>query len=620
MPSEQQLSDVLSEFARTLVTDFPIQGILDRLVQRIVDVLPITAAGVTLIAPGLSPRYLAASNNAAFRFEQLQTELGQGPCVEAYLTGEAVAIPDLRSDARFPEFSRRAVQEGLAAVFTFPLRNGRMQLGALDIYRDEPGPLTARTLAAAQTLADVAAAYLLNAQARADLQASSDRSRETSLHDPLTGLPNRVLLLERLGQALLRGGRTGHLTAVLFADLDQFKAVNDMYGHSVGDELLIAVASRVTRQLRPTDSVARLSGDEFVILCEDLVAASDAEVIAARVGEAIARPFKLSVGQVEATVSIGMALSDREDDLPEDLLHSADSAMYQAKRKGGAGHQVVDLAEQRLVDERVSLRHDLRRACKEGQLRTVYQPIVRTADGRITGVEALVRWDHPLRGPVPPSTLIPLAEQSGIITEIGQWVLERACLDRHRWAHHVPDDFEMAVNVSAYQLMSPGFAETVANVLRGTGTDAGVLTLEVTESVFIQDSERAMVVFGELKLLGVKLALDDFGTGYCALSYLRQFPVDIVKIDQGFVATLGADASSAAIVAAVVELAHLLGLSVVAEGIETVAQHDQVAALHCDSSQGYYFARPMAADAMDELMSAGAGGVNPRLPVPAETA
>ncbi len=609
MPDEEQLSEVLSEFARTLATDFPIQAILDHLVKRIVDVLPISAAGVTLIAPGTKPRYVAASSEAAFRFERLQTELGEGPCLEAYHTGRAVAVADLNCEDRFPNFAARAVEEGLVGVFTFPLHHGQERMGSLDLYRTSPGALSAASMTAAQTLADVAAAYLLNAEARAELRASADRSRETSLHDALTGLPNRVLFLERLDHAVLRARRSGTTAAVLYVDLDRFKAVNDQHGHGVGDELLVAVAERLTAVLRPGDTLARLSGDEFVVLCEDLDAEATVARIATRIGAAVSAPFVLSARKVEITASVGIAFSGRGDQLSERLLEDADAAMYQAKRKGGARQQIMDLRERDRGAQLADLERDLHGAPRRGELRTEYQPIVDTRDGRIAGVEALLRWDHPSRGLVTPTVLVPLAEQSGLITEIGRWVLEQACPDRHRWKNGDTDVLTMSVNVSAHQLMSPDYAAGVAAVLARTDTEPRLVTLEMTESVFVQDSERALVVLNELKHLGVTLALDDFGTGYSSLSYLKRFPIDIVKIDRGFVADMEYDGASQAIVSAVIELAHTLGLTVIAEGVETAAQHTQLAALGCDSCQGYYFARPMPAADLDVLMRQRVGEV-----------
>ena len=603
MPNEKQLSNVLREFARTMLTDFPIQGILDHLVLRIVDVLPITAAGVSLISSNLAPGYVAASNDAALLYEELQTELKEGPCLEAYQTGQAVSVPDLRDELRFPRFAEEALAAGMMAVFTFPLHHDDEQLGALDLYRDTPGSMDEAQMEAAQTLADVAAAYLINAQARADLRDSSDRSREKALHDALTGLPNRVLLLERLDHAVLRGRRSNKLAAVLFADLDQFKLVNDMYGHAVGDELLIAVAGRLIAVLRPGDTLARMSGDEFVILCEDLDKPAEIEAIAARVVDAIATPFILSGVRVEVTASVGIAYSGRGDLLSSQLLLDADTVMYQAKRSGGAHHQVIDLRERHLASERINMERQLRGAHRRGELRTEYQPVVETRDGRITGVEALVRWAHPSGSLVLPAVLVPLAEQSGLITQIGRWVLERACPDRNRWpATGLDEELTMAVNVSAHQLMSPDFLAAVGTVLRESGTDPRLLTLEMTESVFLQDSERAQVVLSELKRIGVNLALDDFGTGYSSLNYLKKFPIDIVKIDQGFVADMTNDSASHAIVSAVIELAHMLGMTVVAEGVETVEQRDQLASLGCDYCQGFYFARPMPAEDLDALM------------------
>jgi diguanylate cyclase (GGDEF)-like protein len=608
------LSDVLSEFARTMLTDFPIQGILDRLVKRIVDVMPVTAAGVTLISAELDPRYIAASNESALRFEELQTELGEGPCLAAYHTGEAVSVPDLRAMEWFPNFSPRALSAGLAAVFSFPLHQADLQLGALDLYRDTAGPLSADSMVAAQTLADVASAYVISAQARTDLQTSSDLARDAALHDSLTGLPNRVLMLERLEHARRRGRRSRKTSAVFFLDLDRFKLVNDTYGHHVGNELLVAVAERLTTVLRPGDSLARLASDEFVILCEDLDDSTQAGAIAARFDAALALPFVLSDVEVNMTASIGIAFTSRGAESPEELLHDADLAMYRTKRRRGAVHQAFDLSELHLVEDHDRLEHALPGAAQRGELHLAYQPIVAAADGQLTGVEALLRWTLPSRGLVQPTVLIPLAEQSGQIIDIGRWVLEQAWSDRHRWQHGRAEDLSVSVNVSAHQLMSAGFADTVAAVLDSASTKPGLLTLEVTESVFVSDGERALFVLNDLKDIGVKLALDDFGTGYSSLGYLRRFPVDTVKVDREFVANLAHDPASHTIVTAVIGLAHGLGMTVVSEGVETAEQHRELTALGCDSCQGFYFARPMSASSLDALIRHRVEGSEWRLP------
>jgi EAL domain-containing protein (putative c-di-GMP-specific phosphodiesterase class I) len=315
------------------------------------------------------------------------------------------------------------------------------------------------------------------------------------------------------------------------------------------------------------------------------------------------------------TASVGIAHSGPGDQLSEELLKDADTAMYQAKRSGGDQHQIIDLREKHLAAQRASLEHELHGAPARGELRTEYQPIVNTRDGRITGVEALLRWAHPARGVVRPTLLVPLAEKSGLITEIGHWVLEQACADLRHWQNrHQADDLTISVNVSAHQLMAPGYAARVAAVLSDTDIDPKLVTLEMTESVFVQDSERALVVLDELKHLGVRLALDDFGTGYSSLNYLKRFPIEIVKIDQGFVADMQQDHASHAIVFAVVELAHRLGMTVVAEGVETAEQHKKLASLGCDSCQGYYFARPMPAEDLDTLMQHRVAGRTVRLP------
>jgi diguanylate cyclase (GGDEF)-like protein len=607
----ESLSDVLSEFARTMVTDFPIQGILDHLVKRIVVILPITAAGVTLIAPGTGPRYLAASNASALRFERLQTELGEGPCVTAYQFGNAVSVPDLRNEDRFPTFTARALTAGLSAVFSFPLRHGDRQLGALDLYRDSSGALSTDFMSSAQTLADVAAAYVLNAQARADLQLSSDRSAEAALHDPLTGLPNRVLALTHLDHALLRQHRTGKLTAVLFVDLDHFKAVNDTYGHQLGDDLLVAVVERLTRVLRTSDTLARLSGDEFLILCEDLDGPSQADAIVARVHSELASPFTLSETKVRITASVGIALSEHGKDAPDQLMRDADLAMYGTKRRNVSSRPAGELTGLHHAENSVGLERALSGAAGRGELHLDYQPIVAAADGRITGAEALLRWTHPTLGKVSPRVLISLAEQSGQIVDIGKWVLERASEERNRWQTPRADGLAVSINISAHQLMSADFTETVAAALDDHSLDAGSLTLEVTETVFVRDRQRALLVLNDLKDLGVMLALDDFGTGYSSLSYLMTYPIDTIKVDSDFVANLGRNAASDTIVSAVIELAHGLGMSVVAEGVETPSQQRRLAGLGCDFCQGFYFARPMSVSSLDTLIRRGNGSPPP---------
>ena len=605
MDMERRLSSVLGEFARTLLTDFPIQTILDHLVVRIVDVLPITSAGVTLIAPGSDPHYIAASDDSALRFEQLQGELGEGPGLAAYESGEAVAVPDLAQDDRFSLFSRCALAEGLAAVFTFPLRHGDERLGALDLYCATAGPLNSEAMTSAQTLADVATAYLLNARAREDLRQSSEMAQANSLHDDLTGLPNRALLVQRLDHAILRCQRSGKMVAILFADLDLFKTINDTFGHHVGDELLVAVAERLTALLRPGDTVARLSGDEFVILCEDIDHASQVEPIAARIETALTEPFVLSSAEVQVSASIGIAFAGRGNHLPEKVLQEADTAMYQAKRRGGASHAALDLGQHRLARHRAGLKRDLRGAAERGELRVDYQPMVATADGQINGVEALLRWAHPVYGIVAPAIVVPLAEQSGLIGEVGNWVLRQSCLDWHRWRSQRPDNtLGISVNVSAAQLMAADFAAGVEAILVGTATDPRQVTLEVTESVLLHDVDGVVDMLKGLTRLGVMLAIDDFGTGYSSLSYLKRLPVDVLKIDPTFIADLHRDETSRLIVRAIVQLAHDLGMVVVAEGVESAEQHEQVTLLGCDLCQGFYFARPASADHVEASLAA----------------
>jgi diguanylate cyclase (GGDEF)-like protein len=593
MVHQEKLAFVLGEFARTLATEFPIQAILDHLVDRIVEILPITAAGVTLISDGVAPHYISASDDSALRFEKLQTEIGEGPCVAAFESGEAVSVPDITKERRFPVFGPAAMAAGMGAVFTFPLREGEGRLGALDLYRDRAGDIGDDDMAAAQTLADVATAYLLNARAREVARTTSDAFRHSALHDALTSLPNRVLLQQRLDHALLRVERSKRYVAVLFTDLDRFKLINDTYGHHVGDQLLIAVARRLAGLVRPGDTLARFSGDEFVFLCEDLRSAADVETLAARVEAALEQPFVLGRLELSVTASVGISSAGAGAASSDALLADADVAMYQAKRKGGASHQVIDLTESAERSDGNNIEFDLQVALAEQNLTVAYQPIVRCADGVTTGVEALLRWAHPTRGPVPAVTMVAIAERSGLIVKLGAWVLERGCEDHARWAATNPGrSLDLAVNVSARELVSRDYADGVAATIARTGMDPHALVLEVTENIIVDDGERSIEVLSDLKALGIRIAMDDFGTGYSSLSYLRRLPIDIVKIDQGFIADIGQPAVGGTIVAAVTNLAHALGLTVVAEGVETSHQHEEVKRMGCDQAQGFFYAAP----------------------------
>jgi diguanylate cyclase (GGDEF)-like protein len=609
---QERLASTLSDFASTLLTDFPIQAILDHLVARIVETLPVTAVGITLITPGTAPLYVAASDGSALRFEKLQTKLAQGPCVMAYETGDAISIPDLTKETRFPEFTAAALPQGMVAAFTFPLRHGDGRLGALDLYRDTTGPLDADDMAAAQTLADVAAAYVLNAQARDDARATSDRFEDSALHDPLTGLPNRLLLHQRLSHAAQRAKRSKTFAAVLFADIDRFKQINDSYGHQVGDDLLIAMGERLSELVRPGDTLARISGDEFVFLCEDLAHVEDVEILATRIGEALAVPFQLPTVSITASASVGVAYSGPGKAITSQLVVDADVAMYQAKRGGGASHQIIDLREARLRNERGSLEQELHTAFAAHQLLLDYQPVVRLADGLIVGVEALLRWTHPQRGAIATSDLIALAEANGLITGIGAWALETACNARNSWLQEHPGNpLDVSVNVSVRQLMGPHLPDAIAAILDRTGTDPAGLILELTENIFIRDAARALSVLTDLKALGVRLALDDFGTGFSSLSYLRDFPVDILKIDRKFVAGSAVDAAGAAIVAAITNLAHDLGLTVIAEGVETQQQLEAITTIGCELAQGFIYSKAVPEDQISAMLGDGQGHISP---------
>jgi diguanylate cyclase (GGDEF)-like protein/PAS domain S-box-containing protein len=416
-----------------------------------------------------------------------------------------------------------------------------------------------------------------------------------ALQDPLTGLPNRALFLDRLALALRRQERDGGIVAVLFVDLDRFKAVNDTLGHFAGDQLLAAVADRLARILRPGDTIARLGGDEFAVVCEGLVGHAGAEEIAVRILNTFAAPVVVEGQEVIASASIGIAISE-PDATPDTMLRDADTAMYEAKDAGRNRFCVFDPASRARTLARLRRAEELRVALDRSELRLCYQLEVDLAEEATTGVEALVRWQHPTLGLLAPSEFIDVAEETGLVVPLGDWVLWEACRELARRDPKAnPGGLRLSVNLSARQLGVPELIDTVRDVLGETGLDPSRLCLEITESVLMDEVGSSIEALLDLKALGVRLAIDDFGTGYSSLSYLRRFPVDVVKLDRSFVAGLGVDPAATAIVAAVVNLAHALGIVVVAEGVETEAQLVALRALRCDRAQGYYWNRPLPA-------------------------
>jgi len=447
------------------------------------------------------------------------------------------------------------------------------------------------------------AAFVLAASA-ANVAAWRTNERQL-LRDSLTGLPSRLLFVNRLSVALARLPRAHGNVAVLFVDLDRFKVINDSLGHSAGDQLLVAVARRLRMVLREHETVARFGGDEFAILCEDVAGDQAAIAIAERVIAAFARPFTIEHGDVFTTASIGIALSLDRDQRGADLIRDADAAMYRAKDQGGGRHLFFDEAIRARAVARLQLEADLRRAVDGDELFVCFQPEVAVEDNAIVGVEALVRWNHPQRGLVAPGEFIPLAEETGLIVPIGQLVLERACHHARRWQERRPPGAPLSVrvNVSARQLAEAGLPHAVAAVLADTAMEPQLLCLEVTESVLMEDADRAAAALDALKALGVRIEVDDFGTGYSSLTYLRRFPVDGLKIDRSFVRGLGDGSEDGAIVTAIVEMARALRLSVTAEGVETHAQLSELHARGCDTAQGFLFARPETPEVVEALLA-----------------
>jgi diguanylate cyclase (GGDEF)-like protein len=427
-----------------------------------------------------------------------------------------------------------------------------------------------------------------------------------AMHDALTGLPNRTLFLDRLKLAVMRAKRAHHsVMAVMFVDLDGFKPINDTYGHEIGDQLLVALAGRLHDGLRASDTAARFGGDEFMILCEDVTGLQDVISIAQRILGAIEEPFVVGNERLEVRASMGIAITDGKGDTAESLIRNADAAMYGAKEQG-VQFEVFDDDIRTRVRERVEMERQLRRAVQEGDFRLLYQPQVDLRSGEIVGLEALLRWDHPTQGLIEPGEFLWLAEETGLINRIGDWVLEETCLQAAQWRESGPrrTPLRVCVNLSARQHADPGLVETVRRIVAEAGIDPSSLCLGITERVVMSDADAAIEMLRALKSLGVVISIDDFGSSESSLGALKRFPIDVLKVDRSFVSGLGEDGEDAAIVGAVINMAHALGILTVADGVESREQVEHLKSFGCDVGQGHFFARPRPVEAIGELLGA----------------
>ena len=511
--------------------------------------------------------------------------------------------PEAKLNQEDPEGARDGVAYAVAPI---TLADGQA-IGTICVIDTSPH---AWTHSEVNALMDIASLLTTELELRSDLSVKRQTQEHllySTLHDALTGLPNRSLFTERLRHAMRRAARhPDDLFAVLFLDLDRFKDINDNLGHFAGDELLRAVARRLEACLRPEDTVARLSGDEFAILLESITDTSDAGRVAERIEEALSFPINLAGAEVTTSASMGIVTSTMAHDQPEQLLRSADMAMYRAKAAGRARYEMFDRAMHTDALERLRLETDLRRAVELGEFVLHYQPVVSLRTGRVTGLEALVRWQHPERGLVHPADFIPVAEETGLIVPIGKWVLAEAMEQIKHWhaSHPRKEPLTIGINLSVKQFTQPDLVDQIRTVLETTGAPPSSLCLEITEAAIIDKGRVATSILARIRELGAQVYLDDFGTGYSSLSYLHGLPIDAIKIDRAFVSSMDTDDKNLRLVRTILTLAEIVGVRAEAEGISTSEQLRELRALNCEQGQGYLFSSPITREAVDEVLTA----------------
>ena len=627
MVDEAALAAAVDEFTATVVGEFSVEDILQQLAQAATRVLDLDGAGVMAPAEGVLVRFVFATTGPAETLDRLQEELQQGPCTDAAASGQVINVADLAVSGDWPAFQRTAVRVGIHAVATIPLRARGRTLGVLDMYRLRPVALDPVELAAAQRLANLATSYLVVTADRDAARAAQAELAHRAAHDPLTGLPVRWVFLEQVAHALARLSRHRELhLGVLFLDIDGLKYVNDTYGHPAGDTLILTCVARIRAALRPSDLMARIGGDEFVVLLEDITGAADAARVAQRVLDQLAAPYRPDGEVIQPSASIGVAVTDSPRSTSDELIAHADTAMYAAKHAGRRAFRVFDpsayTAERARASSRAELTASLRAALRTGEIEVHYQPIVelddavelpdlrgaRTgANSRLSGVwavEALVRWRHPALGLLTAAHFLPLAEADGLVVELGASVLRRACAQLAEW------DVELGrgaparlfVNLSATELAQHELVDVVAGALEDAGLAPARLTLEITETeLFTEPVVVARAIEG-LRSLGCELAIDDFGTGYSSLSRLVEIPAATLKVDQSFTQALSTRTEANAVVSSVLLLGQRLHRTVVMEGVEDAGTLQALRRLGVTHAQGYHLARPQAAAALTGLL------------------
>ena len=511
-------------------------------------------------------------------------------------SGKPLLVQDWHAETRFRP-SDRVIEQAIRSSIGVRIEGPIVPWGIFRVFSREPNAFTEADVNFVVSLANILADAI-------ERQDAEDAMQHRALHDPLTGLPNRVLFTDRLEQSLERSRRhTDALAAVLFIDVDHFKQVNDTLGHQAGDDLLVGVAARLREAVRPADTVARFGGDEFGLLLEEISSERVAIATAERIAAGFARPLVLDSGSQFVTVSIGIALADGQQDA-QALLRDADAAMYRAKQRGRARYDLFDEDLRARALARGRIENDLRRAIDQQELRLEYQPVVRLRDETMFGVEALLRWDHPQRGPVPRNEFVPVAEDSGLIDRIGQWVIEQAFRDALRWQQAMPDlpPLHIGVNISTLQLQNARFPEFLGGAIAACGIDPELVNLELDEQVLRDDAELIRTALRLLKRLGVRLAIHDFGTGDSSLPQLVALPIDTIKVGRQFVTELGVNEAAGLIAQAVIATGRALELSVIGAGAETLEQVEELRRLGCQSVQGSVFSPAVTAAAIAEML------------------